>query len=372
MNRLWLVTIVQPLALCVALGGCGSSNTGGPKTTPFTPVQMPGDLPAAGTSDRVDVAAAAVTDDISTPTTVVGTGTPASCTSKAFVDAVWAGGIVTFNCGPDPVTINLDATAEVNNLGAKKTVIDGGGLVTLSGNGAHRIIHQDVCLQRLGWATSDCWGQDFPRLTLQNLTFTNGFASDEDGGGAVRVAGGRFKIVNCRFFHNTHGQAGPDVGGGAVRVRGIQAEPVYIVQTTFGGAGDLGNSAANGGGLSGLFANFYIYNSTFVNNSTTSCCGNPTTSGAGGGSGGAIYMDGNQLQLELHNVDLTDNSCQAHGSAIFFVSNDGKGTLTVSDSVFSNNAEGEGNWYAVPDISMDDNGSKRSITNTTVDGQPVQ
>jgi hypothetical protein len=343
---------------------CGSDPKKGENKTSFTPIAMPDDLPVAGTQDRVDIPTGAVPDDVSAPTTVIGTGTPESCTSKAFVDAVWAGGIITFNCGAAPVTIQLDATAEVNNKGEKKTVIDGGGLVTLSGGGAHRILYQNVCLERLGWATSDCWGQDFPRLTLQNLTFINGFSNDKDGGGAVHVSGGRLKIVNCRFFHNTSAMPGPDVGGGAVRVIQIQAEPVYIVQSTFGADGELSNSAANGGGLSGLGSNFYIYNSTFVGNSTTSCCGNPTTSGDGGGSGGAIYMDGMQLRLELHNVDLIDNSCRAHGSAIFFVSNDHAGILTISDSLFRNNAEGEGNWYAVPDISMHDD-TQTHITNTS-------
>lgn len=351
-------------ALLLAASGCGDNAKASRATTPFTPIGTTDDLPPAGTEDRVDIPTAALPDDISAPTTVIGTGTADSCKSQAFIDAVWKGGIITFNCGPAPVTIALDATAEVNNLGAKATVIDGGGLITLSGNGAHRILYQNVCLERLGYATANCWGQDFPRLTLQNLTFTNGYTNDKEGGGAVQVSGGRLKIVNSRFFHNTSTYAGPDEGGGAVRVTQIQAEPVYVVQSTFGGAGELGNSAGNGGGLSGLFANFYVYNSTFVNNSTTACCGNPATSGTGGGSGGAIYMDGNELQLELHNVDVTDNSCQAHGSAIFFVSNDHLGILTISDSHFRNNAEGEGNWYPEPDISMHDD-TQRTITNTT-------
>lgn len=362
MNRRWLGTSLGLLALSATLSSC--SEEGGTKKTSFTPIDIVDDLPAAGTADKVDVPVAALPADTSTPTTVVGTGTAASCTSAAFVAAVWTGGVITFNCGPDPVVIELDATAEVNNKGAQDIVIDGGGLVTLSGGGAHRILYQNVCLERLGWATSDCWGQGYPRLTLQNLTFANGLSDDEEGGGAVHVSGGALKIVNCRFFHNESSYAGPDEGGGAVRAVQIQATPVYVVQTTFGGAGELGNKAANGGGLSGLFTNFHIYNSTFVNNSTTACCGNPTTSGTGGGSGGAIYMDGMELRLELHNVDLTDNSCRAHGSAIFFVSNDHAGQLTITDSLFRNNAEGEGGWYPEPDISMHDD-TQRSITTTT-------
>jgi hypothetical protein len=350
------ITLLGGLALAC-------SNRDGTDTTAYTPIEMSDDLPPAGTEDSVDVPTASLPADSSSPTTVIGTGTKESCTSKAFVDAVWQGGIITFNCGDEPVTIELEATAEINNLGSHEIVIDGGGLVTLSGNGARRILYQNVCLERLGWATSDCWGQDFPRLTVQNLTFVNGFTDDEEGGGAIHVAGGRFKIINSRFFHNTSTFAGPDEGGGAVRVTQVQAEPVYIVKSTFGGEGDLGNHAANGGALSGLFANFYVYNSKFINNHTTSCCGNPATESPGGGSGGAIYMDGMKLELSLNNVEITDNSCQAHGSAIFFVSNDHDGTLTITDSLFRNNAEGEGVWYPEPDISMHDD-TRRSIVNT--------
>jgi hypothetical protein len=342
--------------------GCSNSGSGG--KTSFDPIDLDDTLPAAGTEDRVDIPNEALPADATTPTTVVGNGSPDSCTSKAFVDAVWKGGVITFDCGSAPITIELEATAEINNVGAKDVVIDGGGRVTLSGGGKHRILYQNVCLERLGWATSDCWHQGFPRLTLQNLTFINGFTDDEEGGGAVHVSGGQLKIVNSRFFHNSAPYAGPDQGGGAVRVQQIQSPPVYIVQTTFGGTTDLGNSAANGGALSGLFANFYVYNSVFTGNATTSCCGNPATTAPGGGSGGAIYMDGNELRLELHNVDLTDNACKAHGSAIFFVSNDHAGKLTITDSLFRNNAEGEGVWYPEPDISMHDD-TARTIENTT-------
>src|SRR5690349_14309069 len=41
--------------------------------------------------------------DVSNPTTVVGTGTAASCTFAALNTAVTAGGVITFHCGPDPV-----------------------------------------------------------------------------------------------------------------------------------------------------------------------------------------------------------------------------------------------------------------------------
>jgi len=68
--------------------------------------------------------------DVSSPTTVVGDGTPAGCTSAAFVAAVAQGGVITFDCGPDPVTITLEQTAKVFNdhtgdIGIDRSVITG-------------------------------------------------------------------------------------------------------------------------------------------------------------------------------------------------------------------------------------------------------
>ncbi len=68
---------------------------------------------------------------------MIGTGTPESCTAEAFVAAVAAGGIIVFDCGPDPFTIVLDRPAKVFNDADPDIVIDGGGLVTLDGDGVH-------------------------------------------------------------------------------------------------------------------------------------------------------------------------------------------------------------------------------------------
>src|SRR5262249_30649504 len=77
--------------------------------------------PPAGWADgHATIAAEGQAEDVSSPTTVVGTGAPASCTGAAFVAAVANGGIITFDCGPDPVTIVLTSTAKVfNNKGTK-------------------------------------------------------------------------------------------------------------------------------------------------------------------------------------------------------------------------------------------------------------
>ena len=54
-------------------------------------------------------------ENVSQPDHVIGDGTAASCTSAAVVSAVTAGGVITFNCGPNPITITLTQTAKVRN-----------------------------------------------------------------------------------------------------------------------------------------------------------------------------------------------------------------------------------------------------------------
>jgi hypothetical protein len=71
----------------------------------------------------------------------VGDGSPVSCTRAALQTAIDAGGLVTFNCGPNPHTITLDQTLslDMQSTSASLTVtIDGGGLITLSGANARR------------------------------------------------------------------------------------------------------------------------------------------------------------------------------------------------------------------------------------------
>ena len=58
-------------------------------------------------------------EDVSQPDHVIGDGTAASCTSAAVLSAVTAGGVITFNCGPDPITITLTQTAKVLNSTAE-------------------------------------------------------------------------------------------------------------------------------------------------------------------------------------------------------------------------------------------------------------
>lgn len=352
LQRGWLGAVVAG----VFATGCGDADgaedtdspTGdGPGMTsssvPIPDLPAVDDLPVPGNPNGdCEVPAEAGLEDVSSPTTVVGTGTAASCTSDAFVQAVAGGGVITFDCGPEPITIALDETAKIFNDTGPRIVIDGGGLVTLDGGGARRILYMNTCDQAQVWTTPNCDNQDHPQLTVQNLTFVGGNSAGEtepDGGGAIFARGGRLKVVNSRFFNNRCDDSGPDVGGAAVRTFDqFNDLPAYVVNSTFGGAEGLGNICSNGGGLSSIGVSYTVLNSLFSHNEAVGNGANPASPGTpGGGSGGAIYNDGNTFTLTLCGVEIRDNHANEGGGAVFFVSNDLSGTLVIRDSLLSNN-----------------------------------
>ena len=339
--------------------GGGSSSSGGSTTDGGTTPTNPQDGPAAGNPDgHATVPAEGQAEDVSSPTTVVGTGTAASCTSDAFVAAVAKGGVITFDCGPDPATIVLTETAKVFNNTAPKLVIDGGNKVTLSGGGTIRILYMSTCdkAQVYPSGSGDCNTNAGVQLVVQNITFASGNAKNIDdtnnagGGGAIYAQGGSLKVVNSRFFNNVCADLGSDVGGGAIRKLDYlvapgagPARPVWIVNSTFGGKAGLGNACANGGSLSSIGVSWNILN-TWISESTA--VGHGANSGQGG-NGGAIYNDGNEIVLNVDGSLLENDMANEGGSAVFFVSNDKSGSITITDSTTRNNPKGT---FETPDL----------------------
>jgi hypothetical protein len=279
----------------------------------------------------------AAAQEVSTahPDHVIGNGTPASCTPAAVVATVALGGIITFSCGPGPVTITMTATAEI--AAGSETVIDGGGKVTLSGGGKVRIMDSDTC--------PGCWEQAGPRLVVQNMRFTDGYSGTQQttstahyGGGAIFDQGGQLSVINSDFAGNGCYQYGPDLGGGAIRAYGMDmSTPVYITDDTF-----TGNQCSNGGALSGLYANFVVLNSVLTGNQAIGWGQNPAQSGTpGGGSGGAIYTDGDTYNLVVDGSALSANTAREGGGAIFCVVDNDQGALTIESSDLQDNASGQ-------------------------------
>jgi hypothetical protein len=299
--------------------------------------------PAGNPNGHAPVPPAARAVDTSHPTRVVGNGTPASCTSRAVRRAIRLGGKIVFDCGPGHKTIRLRKTANVRNDRRSNVVIDGGNKITLSGAGRRRILYMNTCDPKLGITTPHCDDQASPRLVLQNITLANGNSTGQrqegGGGGAVFVRGGRVKVVNSRFFDNRCDRAGPDLGGAAIRVLDqFGDKPVYIVHSTFGGAPGYGGHCSNGGALSSIGVSWIVINSLISNNRAVGHGANPPRPGTpGGGSGGGIYNDGNRFRLVLRGTLMRDNHAREGGGAIFFVSNDRTGTLTIAHSRLHHN-----------------------------------
>jgi hypothetical protein len=178
---------------------------------------------------------------------------------------------------------------------------------------------------------------------VQNLTIKDGNSTgqttDGGGGGAIFVRGGRFKIVNSRFFRNLCESTGPDIGGAAVRVLSqYNGQPVYVVNSTFGGAQGFGNTCSNGGAISSIGVSWIVLNSVMSFNNAIGNGANPQRPGTpGGGSGGAIYMDGNEMTLRVAGSIIQDNHANEGGGAIFFVSNNRTGTMRIEDSTLLRN-----------------------------------
>jgi hypothetical protein len=318
---------------------------------------------------------------------VVGTGTAASCTFSSLKAAVSLGGVITFDCGSAPVTISVTATLDVPTN--KNTVIDGGNLVTLDGGNAERILNFN----------SPNWQANENRLTLQHLALVNGKTTptqaiptapapcsqgyDDGEGGALYMRDGNLTVVDCVFSNNQAALLGPDTGGGALYVNGSK-HGMIIVGSTF-----TNNKAANGGAVGGLFCEEDIYNSLFTGNTATghdannadmtmcTVMNNGQYEIGSGGNGGAIYSDGNSVNVVFCGNDIEHNQAgmNAFGGGLFFTSNNFGGTLTIADTTMTNNTGGS--WTNAQTGSIHNAGTavgtnckSIAITNSTIQGYP--
>jgi hypothetical protein len=319
--------------------------------------------------------------DTSSPTSVVGTGTAASCTFAALSAAVTKGGIITFDCGANPVTIPVTATLtpptsnEYAGQPSLTVVIDGGSKVTLDGQGQVRI---------LSWVHQGSWRVNKDTLTLQRIRFINGKTTptqaipacapsmgipntacstgyDDGQGGAVLVQDGNLRVIDSVFQNNQAALLGPDTGGGAIYISAT-GSPSYIVHSSF-----LNNTASNAGGFGMLWAGAFVFNSLFQGNtavgkgansvdpSTCTCSnmGNANQVGSGG-NGGAIYKDGGDgVALTICGTEIKGNSANEFGPAVFLTADGSGAQLVIDDSNLTQNASGNPVWQWCAGVSTD-------------------
>jgi hypothetical protein len=260
----------------------------------------------------------------------------------------------------------MTATAKVVNT-SHRVVLDGGGLVTLSGGGQHRILYMNTCDKKQIWTTDHCFDQEWPQLIVQNMTFEDGYSAVRQtptssyGGGAIFAEGGQLKVVNSRFIGNRCFASGPDLGGAAIRALAQwRNRPVYITSDTF-----RGGRCSNGGALSSIDVNWDVLNSLMTGNRAIGWGANPAAPGTpGGGSGGAIYTDGDNYNVVIAGTIIRNDNAREGGGAVFFVVDNNDGTLTIKDSTLHHNPSGEFFTAGFPGIFFHSSGRPIVIAST--------
>jgi hypothetical protein len=270
---------------------------------------------------------------------VVGDGTPESCTEAAF-DEIWSAVLadpvnstITFNCGgPATIPFTTEKVFTVPSGVANHTItLDGAGLITLDGQDTTRLFRQTASLT----------------LGLQNLTLTRGFAGGEGdanhSGGAILVEAGILGLRNVRLINNRSMDKGGAFAimkdGGlsmhdsaisantAVRSGGgIYSEmPLLIERSTISdnvveGTGDAQSTPCHngGGGITALAypgAQVGIYHTNLYRNSALT------------GSGGGLCAD--LGEVVLGDADIRGNSAL-----------NGGGVAGIDISIFYNSIVG--------------------------------
>jgi hypothetical protein len=319
---------------------------------------------------------------------VVGDGTPASCTSNALSAALTGGGTVTFNCGPNPVTILTDTYVIDGTV-----VVDGGGLVTLDGEDLRQVFlvqaGGDLTLRDLVLANGDVSVgnggalANYGVLTLERVTVRDSQALLGYGGGIYNQ--GRLVLVDSQVLGNVSGSGyaggGIDNANGVVLIDNSRLEGNYadygggidsvgtltvtnstlqsnVARAGLGGGFDIGgtifisntrlvqNFAENGGGgvnLTGA-GSLVIENSALISNTTNQY--NPNLS-----YGGGIYTSG---AISLQEVTLRGN-VSAYGGGIYSAA----GQVNLQGSTLQGNAARFGGGGILQ------GGSGLSVENTT-------
>ena len=359
-----------PLLAVALAAGCGSSSSsngspgagdggGAPDDAGGSPVDAsdagggtpPPDVDGGGVPPPVAICTAPIgAADVSQPTTVVGTGTAASCTEAALSAALTKGGIVTFACGSGPATITVTQTIELpTNV---DTVVDGGGTVTIDGGGTVRI---------LDW-NSPNYRANKHSLTLQHITFAHGHAAGtkaiapaplpcssgfyDGAGGALQMRDGVLHVIGVTFLDNQAEKLGPDVGGGAIYLNGGLGG--VVVGSTF-----VNNSGSNSGAIGSLNSDLDVYDSTFegnaalgfgANSDDASKCSvvndNKQHQVGSGGNAGAIGIDGGSDGTHTFCGDVFKSNTSgkgALGGAIARTPDDAKQTTVIDRCLFDGN-----------------------------------
>jgi len=267
----------------------------------------------------------AVTPSPITNPTVIGNGSPGSVTTAAIQTALNNGGTITFNVGVNPTTIVLDATLVVR----RDVVLDGGGVVRLSGNDVRRILRVEN--------TNPAMNAPVFTVTLQNIELVD--ARITDGRGAAIFADFNqtfphkinLRLVNCRISGNDAPLDGTsqDDGGGALYA-------LLLNRIDIGNCSIDNNTGSNGGGVYSLGTlAINIVDSEFIGNRAIGTGGNP----GNGGNAGAFGVDGGERTVDVCRTEFRNNESNAFGAGFFSVMYDTLSRSRFEDTLFQGNRQ---------------------------------
>lgn len=246
-----------------------------------------------------------------------GDGTAASCTQAALQALITAGGKINFNGGSAPFTLTLTSTLEVPSR--KEVIIDGKGLLTISGNNLVRIFNKDAPANQ-GEGTL---------FGVQNMKLINGKASDRLGGAAILGNYfGSLKVINVTFDNNQSQLSHPDACG-AVHTGGYK-------EVLFSNCVFTSNKGANGGAVGTIGSSSEFINCKFENNKATGTGGTGTSASGLGGIGGAVYNDGvNQNgvnnYIKMCGCTFINNTAGHEAGALSVIFYAGQGSVMAMD-----------------------------------------
>ncbi len=256
---------------------------------------------------------------------VLGNGNPGSVSTAQIQAALDAGGPITFNLGNAPSTIVLTATLTAS----RASVLDGGGLVSLSGGNTRRIMR----------ITNPNPAQNAPlfRVSLQNINLIDANINDGRGAAIYKQHGAEFphkvslKLFNTRFTNNRAPLDGSsqDDGGGAFY--GELLDRIDIAQSVF-----QNNLGSNGGAVYSLGSlRVNIIDSVFQSNQAIGTGGNP----GNGGNAGALGVDGDERLVDVCRTQFIDNTSNAFGAGFFSVMYDQTSRTRFEQVLFQHNQQ---------------------------------
>jgi hypothetical protein len=236
---------------------------------------------------------------------VLGNGSPGSVSRAQIQTALDNGGHITFDLGSSPSTIVLDQELVIT----REVVLDGNGLVTLSGGGVTRVVRVVAA-----WAPVDAYTATLQRLGIVHGQTPAADPVEDSGGGILAPGGGAWQAtslvaVECEFAHNRAVVTAQDSGGGAIYAVGL--DRLVLADCTFDR-----NQGSNGGAVYSLGSReVAITGCSFTSNVATGDGGNP----GDGGNGGALGVDGAARTVRICGSTFRDNIANAYGAGFFSV-----------------------------------------------------